>query len=303
MKRTASPKILGRPAAKIAKPMEPGDDPFEVRRLLFKAGGLNVPNKEYDGPGKWTLTAPGLGEFADAEPLELSYFAIRALGMIQQLCCEVAGYPYRYTVMLSPHFQKHVKSTLVFGRLPLLKTPGGTEIVQSKAVVRHTAKICGLAGKSDDDVARCDMLHEMWQTEAKVDAQGVLKLTPEMVTAGADDIKALKRTEMLALDDTKKLVAVLKFWDDLVSRSSTGWMLGGLGDGGPGDLCYVDLSIYWSLRSCVEVLETCGFNALANFIKKVQQLPGVVRLVDSGRLMPNMGAGYVYVGDDLVPSP
>jgi len=206
--------------------------------------------------------------------------------------------------MLKPHFDDHVKSTLIFGRLPLLKTPCGTELVQSKAIVRFIAKLCGLAGSSDDEIARCDMLDEMLRTEAQIDGHAVPKLTPEIVSgAGPQDMKKISRREMIELDDTQKLVTALKFWDAQTQRSSTGWMQGGLGDEGPADLCYVDLSIYWTLRAHLVVLETCGFTNLVAFVKKASALPGVTRLFDSGRLMPNMDGDYNYIGDDLVATP
>jgi glutathione S-transferase len=299
MAETASTK------KRLASEMESGDDPFEVRRHIFKAGAL-FPGEDYKGPGKWTLVAPGFGHFANAEPLDMSYFAIRALGQLQQICCEVAGHPYRYTVMTVNHFREHVKSTLVFGRLPLLKTPGGAEIVQSKAVVRYVAKVCGLAGKSDDETARVDMLHEMLLTEGKLDSALISSLTADLISsasAGEASMKDVSRREMMGFDETKKLVLALKFWDEQCGRSPSGWMLGGLGDKGPDEICYVDLSIYWTLRENVSILKDCGYDNLVKFVARVEALDGIKRLFSSGRLMPKIGDGYVYQGDDLVPAP
>lgn len=250
--------------------------------------------------------APGVGEFADAEPVELRYFAIRALGQLQQLILEVAGYPYHYTVTTSPYFREHVKSTLAFGRLPFLRTPDGTQLVQSKAIVRYAAKLCGLAGRSDSQAARCDMLHEVLETEAKVDAGTIANLESDAaraMVAEVGDMKSMGRVEFSDLPAIKKAVATLKFWDEMLSRSKSGWLLGGLEDGGPTDLCYVDLSLYWSLRPHTSKIEACGFASIGKFLRKVGSLPGITRLFESGRLMPNMGEGYIYVGDDLVPEP
>merc|ERR1712187_252983 len=148
--------------------------------------------------------------------------------------------------------------------------------------------------------ARCDMLNEMLQTEASISGDGLSTLTPEIVSAmSSHTMKEVSRREMIAFDDMQKLVTALKFWDDQTKRSRTGWMLGGLEDGGPDDLCYVDLSIYWTLRTHVSLLEACHFTNLVSFVKKVGELPGIIELISSGRLMPNMGEGYVYVGDDL----
>lgn len=299
MKRPAEEAEEG--AAKAAKAEAPPDDPLEVRAQLFKLGGLK-PEGDC-GQGKWTLVAPGVGELASKEPVELIYFAIRGLGQLPQLILEVAGYPYRYTVVVAPYFGDHLKAKLAFGRLPCLKTASGLEIVQSKAVARFAAKIGGLAGASEEETARCDMLHEMLLTEAALEAADLKALeTGDVDTAG--DVKALSRVAAMELSSRDKALAALKFWEGLLAASKSGWVLGGLGDGRSDALCYVDLAVYWKLRLFAAVLERCSCPALRQHLAKVAALPGMARLLESGRMMPEITQpGYKFTEDELVKKP
>lgn len=278
------------------------DDPVEVRKHLFKAGGL-MPSEGYDGPGKWTLAGPGVGKYADSAPVELVYLAIRGLGQLTQLCLEAAGYPYRYTLVTGPYFRENLKAHLVFGRLPCLRTENGTELVQSKAVLRYVAKLAGLAGKDDEEQARCDMLNEMLLTEAELDSKEIAQLEGSSCLEPAGDLKALGRVATHGLDKRERTMCSLKFWEDMLSRSNSGWLLGGMGDGGPDELCYVDLSVYWTLRPHKALLQQLGCQKLSELISRVGDLPGVKRLIDSGRMMPEIGEGYLYKEDDLVKKP
>mmetsp|Transcript_13431 Transcript_13431/g.35480 ORF Transcript_13431/g.35480 Transcript_13431/m.35480 type:complete len:266 (+) Transcript_13431:141-938(+) len=262
-----------------------------------------VPEEGYDGPGRFVLAAPGHGKFASAPPVELTYFAIRGLGQLAQLCLEVAGHPYRYTVVTGPYFSEHLKPKLVFGRLPCVTAPDGTEIVQSKAVLRYVARLCGLGGKSDSEFARCDMLHELLQSEGKLDEAEIKKLEGRSSLGEVGDLKSTSLRATMDHSEAEKTCAALKFWEDAAGRSTTGWLLGGLGDGKAGGLCFVDLALYWTLRPHVAILDQLGCAALVKFVGAVRGQPGVARLVDSGRMMPDMRAGYLYQGDDLCPAP
>lgn len=284
-----------------AKRARTGDDPVEVRRALFQAKSLMAA--DYTGPTAWTLVGPGRGVFAEAPALELQYFALRALGQLPQLCLEVAGYPYRYDIMLIPHFAKHVKSKLAFGRLPCVKTLGGLEVVQSKAVLRYVAKVCGLAGASDDEAAVCDMLHEMLLTDAKVDGIEKLAGVGKKAEEGVD-VKIISRREQAGLDEQQLLLNAVKHWEVTLARANAAghdFLLAGLEGYKLTKLCYVDLALFWMVRSQVELLEELGCEHLVQFVKKVSSLEGFVQFVDSGRMMPNIGQpGYVYEEDDLV---
>lgn len=280
-----------------------GDDPKEVRKALFQAKTL-MGADDYKGPIAWTLVAPGRGAFAQAPPLELKYFAIRGLGQLPQLCLEVAGYPYSYDVMLGPHFREHVKSKLAFGRLPCVNTLGGLEVVQSKAVLRYVAKVCGLAGASDDEVAVCDMLHEMLLTDAKVDDIEKLAGTGKKAAADAVDVKTVSRRDQAEMDEKKLLEIAVRHWESTLARAKAAghdWLLAGLEGQKLTKLCYVDLVLFWKVRAHVPLLEEMGCEHLVQFVKKVSALEGYVQFLDSGRLMPNVGQpGYAYQEDDLV---
>lgn len=254
----------------------------------------------YEGPGHWMIGAPGIDKFCEAAPIELTYFAIRALGQVPQLCLEVAGYPYRYTLVSAPYFKAHLKPSLPFGRLPCVKAADGTIIVQSKAVLRYIAKVTGLAGHSESEHARCDMLHEMFHTEAAINVDEMKKLLGRSEVGATGKLEEISRRDTLDLTPEQKTRNALKFWDDLVSKSTSGWLLGGLGDGKADAICYVDLDLYWSLRPHVEILKGIGLENLVKFVQNVHVLPGMKRLLDSGRMMPDISESYAYTDDDLV---
>ena len=290
-----------RPAAAdaaAAKKPKTGDDPLEVREQVIASGNLITPTSS--GPQCWTLVAPGEGQFEGAEPVELMYFCIRGLGVRSQLCLEVAGYPYVCKVMTSPYFRENVKTTLPFGMMPLLRTPKGTEVVQSNAVLRYVAKLCKLSGKDDEDAARCDMLYEMLQTEGKLDAKALPEALANLAELGeVKPMKEVSRREHLGLSVAMKCALALKFWESTLASSSSGWLLGSLPEGSC-DHCFVDLVLYWDLQEHLAQLKAAGFKCLAAFVEKAADLPGMKRFLASGRLMPKNDDTYNYVPDSLV---
>ena len=121
----------------------------ESRKHLFDAGGL-YPHDDYKGPHSFTFDVPGRGEFADAKPLTLKYFAIRALGELPTLILEAAGYPYKNvrvydTTTATPSIFVDLKKTLPLGRMPLIED-GETVISQSavRAAGLEPATSCSL---------------------------------------------------------------------------------------------------------------------------------------------------------------
>jgi len=288
MKRPAS--ATSTPKTKKAK-LPQGDDPSEVRASLFKSGGL-FPTVD-EGPGKFVLVAPGYGKFKSAKPLELYYFAIRALGQLPQLCCEFAGHPYTYTVMNSNYFSSHMKETFEFGRMPMVRTADNKELVQSSAVLRYVAQRVGMAGKGESNVARCDMWYEMFKSEGKLDNDQLKKLQEAEVLPELDgNLKSISRRDTMELSELQKTGNALKFWDATIDKSKSGFIM---------PFCsYVDVALFWSLRAHKALLEKCGCAKLLDYVTKFEGMPGFKRMVESKRIMPDMAPGYTYQEDDLV---
>eukprot|EP00929_Paragymnodinium_shiwhaense_P113879 TRINITY_DN82172_c0_g1_i1.p1 TRINITY_DN82172_c0_g1~~TRINITY_DN82172_c0_g1_i1.p1 ORF type:complete len:317 (-),score=50.17 TRINITY_DN82172_c0_g1_i1:47-997(-) len=309
MKRPAA-SARGAPKKKARTTAPKGDDPTQVRVRLFEAGGLRVNNESYSGPQNFVIVAPGYGKFAKAKPVELYYFTIRGLGQLPQLCCEVAGYPYQYTLVFVPHFQEHMKASLEFGRLPMCRTSDGTELVQSKAILRYVAKQVGMAGTTANDAARCDMLHEMLQTEGKLDESELTKFGEGLsleekgcALKDAMDLKAISRVATLELTESQKTLNALKYWEDLLGNSKSGWLLGGLKASKVTSCCYVDLALFWTVRAHKQLLEELGCTGILKLVKSVEDTRGFSRMVTSNRIMPAIGAGYVYQEDELAKLP
>lgn len=59
------------------------------RKALYDAGALS---KFED---KFVIEKKGEGKFANAKPVHLAYFAIRALAELPILVLEISGYPYK----------------------------------------------------------------------------------------------------------------------------------------------------------------------------------------------------------------
>eukprot|EP00966_Prymnesium_polylepis_P228834 5295430-Prymnesium_polylepis.2 len=154
----------------LTSPRRAADDLMTTRKHLFAAGGL-YPTSDYKGPHSFTFEVPGRGEFADATPVTLTYFAIRALGELPTLILEASGYPHKSvrvfdTAPGTPSIFVDLKKTLPLGRMPLVED-GPVKIAQSAAVTRYLAKKTGFDGGTADSAARCDMLFEFlkWKPE------------------------------------------------------------------------------------------------------------------------------------------
>lgn len=87
---------------------------------------------------------------------KLVYFDGRGRGEVSRLLFAQAGVAYEDKRLTREEWAEHKKSTL-FGQLPYMEVDGET-ICQSKAIERLLAKRFGLAGKTDIEQAKVDMI-------------------------------------------------------------------------------------------------------------------------------------------------
>ena len=246
------------------------------------------------GPAsKWTLESPNYQAAVKAgkKPLHLAYFAIRALGELQKLCLEYSKVPYKCDVVLSGPVFSGIKESLPFGRLPVIYDfdgKGGV-LTQSDAVVRYVAKQCGMAGADEREAAVIDMLYMEWkdhkQDFAALGEGGDLKTVPDWnkVPNGHD------------LTKFQAAVSGLRIFEKVLKTSKTGWLSGGK------RASYADLALWMTLFEAAEE-DNCGekwaatlkLPALKKFKAKVESSKALMAYLKSDRLMPRMGAGYVY---------
>jgi len=120
-------------------------------------------------------------------------------------------------------------------------------------------------------------------------------------------VKTVSRRDEAALEEVDKLLNAAKYWDSALGKAKAAghqWLLAGLEGYQLTKLCYVDLVLFWKVREHVPLLEELGCTHLAEHVKKVSELEGFVRLVESGRLMPNIAQpGYTYKECELVKQP
>merc|ERR1712217_392484 len=112
------------------------------------------------------------------------------------------------------------------------------------------------------------------------------------------DMKTINRMTEADLDPVQRCINALKLWDDMLTRAKAAggeWLLGGLEGYEMRKLSYVDLALFWKIRTLMPMLEEIGFDALVDFVKRLSAQEGIARLFSSGRLMPAIAQpGYVF---------
>jgi len=96
---------------------------------------------------------------------KLTYFNFRGRGEVARLLFAVAGVKYE-DIRVDQAQWLELKPTTPFGQLPLLEVDGVT-ISQSTAFGRLLARRFSLAGKTDLDQARADMLVDCYEDTVK----------------------------------------------------------------------------------------------------------------------------------------
>jgi glutathione S-transferase len=88
---------------------------------------------------------------------KLTYFNLRARGEFSRILFEVAGVPYEDVRVEFSHWPGDFKKDTPFGQLPVLEIDG-VKLCQSNTIARYLANKYGLAGKTELEKARGDMI-------------------------------------------------------------------------------------------------------------------------------------------------
>merc|ERR1712039_525574 len=108
------------------------------------------------------------------------------------------------------------------------------------------------------------MTHEMLLAEAKLDDIDKIAGSGKKST-DAMDMKTINRMTEADLDPVQRCINALKLWDDMLTRAKAAggeWLLGGLEGYEMRKLSYVDLALFWKIRTHMPMLEEIGFDAL-----------------------------------------
>lgn len=97
---------------------------------------------------------------------KLTYFTGRGRAEISRLIFAQAGVQYE-DVRVERADWTQMKPNSPFGQLPLLEIEGGVALCQSLAIARFLARKFDLAGKTDVDQARADMLVDCFDDTVK----------------------------------------------------------------------------------------------------------------------------------------
>lgn len=155
--------------------------------------------------------------------LKLYYFDIPGLGEIIRLACHYGQLPWEEVRLSVEQFNElKANGKLLFGQVPALEVEGKGFIFQSAAILRFVGRHAGLYPTDDYQAALCDALLDQEKDmfaglncSRYRDRMGFRCLTPEVV-------REVRRTL-----NEEVLPRHLRFFEDFLSRSSTGWLLGG----------------------------------------------------------------------------
>lgn len=97
---------------------------------------------------------------------KLTYFNARGLSEPIRMIFAQAGVQYE-DVRIGRAAWRQLKPNMPFGQLPVLEIDGGVTLCQSRAIARYLARKFGLAGRTDLEQARVDMLADCFSLTCK----------------------------------------------------------------------------------------------------------------------------------------
>jgi len=133
---------------------------------------------------------------------KLTYFNRRARAELARLIFAAAGVPYE-DIRLERAQWPELKPSTPFGQVPILEVDG-VKLCQSTTISRLLARRFNLAGKTDLDQARADMLIDCYDDTMKP-AVSFLKETDEEKKAAAKQ-KFLEEQLPVSLDNLEQLL-------------------------------------------------------------------------------------------------
>jgi glutathione S-transferase len=97
---------------------------------------------------------------------KLTYFNGRGRAEIVRLVFAAAGVEYQ-DIRIEKANWPALKPTTPFGQVPVLEADGGLKLCQSNSIARYLARKFHLAGKTDEDQARADMVVDCFEDTMK----------------------------------------------------------------------------------------------------------------------------------------
>jgi glutathione S-transferase len=213
--------------------------------------------------------------------LQLKYFDIKGAAETCRVLLALGGEEYtdtRYQMdpktFQSPQFLEDKTSGVLrmnLNRAPILITPSGHTIGQSKAIERYIARKCNLMGQTSEEEAIIDCIAEHCRD---VKDAAMRKRFSKFVKDRTDEDKAKDRTQWFTEDMPLLLSKIEQSVTDISTCS--GYTLGDTP-------CYADVAIWALLRDCSDIdlddttmaaAECKSLNAIAN---QIASHPGVAK--------------------------
>jgi len=180
--------------------------------------------------------------------LQLKYFDIKGAAETCRVLLALGGEDYtdtRYqmdpTTFQSPQFLEDKSSgklSINLNRAPVLITPSGRTIGQSKAIERYIARKCGLMGRTSEEEAIIDCIAEHCRD---VKDAAMRKRFSKFVKDKTDEEKAQDRTQWFNEDMPLLLSKIEQSVTEISTRP--GYTLGD-------EPTYADVTIWALLRDC-----------------------------------------------------
>jgi glutathione S-transferase len=195
-----------------------------------------------------SLSAAASALATSASPSRLRYFDIKGAAEMSRILFALAGEEYvddRFAIdqqtFSSPAFQEAKESgelKMNLNRAPVLITPSGATIGQSKAIERYLSRRFGLMGETPEDEAMIDCIAEHCRD---VKDAAMRKGFSRFAKGKTDEEKAQLRKEWFETDMPQMLGKI----EDVVKETgSAGYAYGE-------NTSYADVVIWALLRDCV----------------------------------------------------
>jgi len=192
------------------------------------------------------------------ESIKLYYFPVRSRAETARLLLTYGGTKFE-DIRISIEQWPAMKEKMPMGQMPVLEVDG-KQLCQSTAICRYLARQIGLAGKTNWDMARADML-----------ADGVLDMWGHLKSVYLPKLQGNQESadENWAIFAETHLKVFLERYKKFLDENGTGWFVGN-------ELTWADIAV----AEFLSVLQDCfNKNALDShaelkpFVDKVFSLP------------------------------
>jgi len=263
----------------------------EVSREIWLSGDL------------WNTSMHTIIRCGEGDPrFSLAYMPMRNRVEVSRLMLEDCQCPYEFEVIGFKRWQD-IKPKTPLGKVPVLYNfdGKGNDLAQESAITRFLARKLGLCGKSDEEEALVDMLYTQFFCTLRNNglthdgehyAVTALKEAPPELVKSRRSYQMMHRVNNWTV--AERSLAALGVFEDRLKLSKAGFLVGDA-------VTYVDHALLHILLELAEPENVPDFAErfelpfLGQFLRRMEQRPGIAAYVRSSRRMPRYTRpGYVY---------